>query len=136
MKEKVTTDAYNLKNKKISSLKELNLLQEKLKKSSKDNDEEKQIKVTVAMGTCGIAAGAREISEVILDELRDRGLEHVVVNHTGCIGLCDQEPLVQIKAEDQPTVLYGNLTPKLAREIVTQHIVNNQVVGKWQVEEE
>ena len=85
------------------------------------------------MGTCGIAAGARDVMSAILDELSKRGLADIVVTQTGCKGLCDQEPLLDVCKPGQPTVTYGYLTPDKARTIVAQHLVNDSIVGDWVV---
>lgn len=119
----------------VKSLEELDKLKQNYRKEKNNGESEDEIKITIAMGTCGIAAGAREVSDAIRNELDSRGLDNIDVAHTGCIGLCDEEPLVKIEAKGQPTVLYGNLTPALSRKVVAQHIVNNQVVGEWAVDQ-
>jgi len=116
----------------MKSLEELNKLREEIK-SKEAEAAESNVKITIAMGTCGIAAGARDVSDAILDELEARGLDDVTVTYTGCIGLCQQEPLVKVKAAEQPVVLYGNLNAESARKVVAQHIVNNQVVSEWSI---
>ncbi|MGB9866648.1 MAG: (2Fe-2S) ferredoxin domain-containing protein [Bacillota bacterium] len=87
--------------------------------------------IVVGMGTCGIAAGAREVMEAILDELEKRQLTDVTVSQTGCIGLCAKEPLVDVILPGQKPVTYGNVTPMKARQIVAQHVVNGQPVLEW-----
>lgn len=90
-------------------------------------------RVVVAMGTCGIAAGAREVRTALLDELAKRGMSDVTVTRTGCRGLCEQEPMVDISKFGQPTVTYGYLTPEKARTVVAQHLVNDSIIGDWVV---
>lgn len=93
-------------------------------------------KVVVAMGTCGIAAGAREVMSALLDEMAKRGLTDVNITQTGCKGLCEQEPMVDISKFGHPTITYGHITPDKARTIVAQHIMNDSIVGEWVISSE
>lgn len=88
-------------------------------------------KIVVGMGTCGIAAGARKVMTAILDELKKRNLNDVIVTQTGCIGFCKYEPLIDVIRPDEPKVTYVNLTPEKAREIVAKHVVNGQIIKEW-----
>ena len=87
-----------------------------------------QAQVTVAMGTCGIAAGARETMKAVLDTIETDNLQGIIVTQTGCIGLCKWEPIVQVTIGDQPKVTYGKVTPERAKEILKEHVVGGQVV--------
>jgi NADP-reducing hydrogenase subunit HndB len=80
------------------------------------------------MGTCGIAAGARDVMTAILAELDKRGLKDVTVEKTGCIGMCQKEPLVDIIRPGEPRITYGNVEPKDVARIVAEHLVNGNVV--------
>lgn len=90
-------------------------------------------RVVVGMGTCGIAAGARETLLAIMDELRRRRRTDVTISETGCVGLCVREPLVEVTLPGQPTVVYGNVDPSKARRIVIDHLVNGRPVTEWAV---
>ena len=90
-------------------------------------------KVVVAMGTCGIAAGAREVMMAILDELDKRGITDVAVTQTGCKGQCEQEPTVDIIKAGEPVVTYGYIDAEKGRQIVAQHLVNGNIIGDWVV---
>ena len=92
-----------------------------------------QAQVTVAMGTCGIAAGARETMKAVLDTIETDNLQGIVVTQTGCIGLCEWEPIVQVTLGDQPKVTYGKVTPERAQQILKEHVVGGQVVKSWVV---
>jgi len=85
------------------------------------------------MGTCGIAAGAREIMSALIDELAARELSDVTISQTGCKGLCDREPMIEVHATDMPVTTYCGLTPQAVRRIVADHIVNGQVVTDYAV---
>jgi NADP-reducing hydrogenase subunit HndB len=87
-----------------------------------------QAQVTVAMGTCGIAAGARETMKAVLDTIETDNLQGILVTQTGCIGLCEWEPIVQVTLGDQPKVTYGKVTPERAQQILKEHVVGGQVV--------
>ncbi len=90
-------------------------------------------RVVVGMGTCGIAAGARETLLAIMDELSKRRRTDVMISETGCVGLCAKEPLVEVTLPGQPTVVYGNVDPSKARRIVLDHLINGQPVTDWAV---
>lgn len=88
-------------------------------------------RIVVGMGTCGIAAGAREVVAAIMDELAKREIGDVTVTQTGCVGLCEFEPLVDVYLPGKDRVTYSYVTPERARQVVARHIVNGQVVGDW-----
>lgn len=90
-------------------------------------------RIVVGMGTCGIAAGARDTLLAIMDELRKRGRSDVVITETGCVGLCAREPLLEISLPGQPTVVYGNVDASRARRIIVEHVVNGRPVTEWAV---
>ena len=91
--------------------------------------------VTVGMGTCGIAAGAREVLAALMDELEKRGVADVIVTQCGCRGMCDREPLVYVAAPGQPEVAYQRLDAAKAREVVVRHLVGGEVVAAFRLEE-
>ncbi|HHX23733.1 MAG TPA: (2Fe-2S) ferredoxin domain-containing protein, partial [Thermoanaerobacterales bacterium] len=102
----------------IKSIEELQKIREQVKDMINLRvDNEKKIRVVVGMGTCGIAAGARPVMLAILDELKKRDITNVIVTETGCIGLCQYEPLVDVIQPDQPKVTYVNMNPDKAREV-------------------
>lgn len=85
-------------------------------------------KLTVHLGTCGIAAGARDIMDTFLDALEDRNLDDILFTSTGCAGLCSQEPMITVEMEGQPPVKYGKLTGERAITILDDHILGGNVV--------
>jgi len=88
--------------------------------------------ITVGMGTCGIAAGARETMRAILDELQRRQIDAHVVT-VGCIGLCASEPLVDIEQAGGTRISYGNVGPERVPRLVEEHLINNRVIEEWVV---
>ncbi|MHB1414921.1 MAG: (2Fe-2S) ferredoxin domain-containing protein [Chloroflexota bacterium] len=89
-------------------------------------------KITVGMGTCGIAAGAREVMHTILDELQARDIDAHVTT-VGCIGMCVREPLVDIEQASGPRITYGNVKPSMVPRLIEEHLVNGRVVEEWVV---
>jgi NADP-reducing hydrogenase subunit HndB len=86
------------------------------------------IQIIVGMGTCGIAAGAREVMSAILDEIAKRKLQDVTVKQTGCIGMCEKEVLVDVVRPGEPRITYGGVTPAAVAKIVGEHVVNGRIV--------
>jgi (2Fe-2S) ferredoxin len=112
----------------IKSLEDLKRLREEALEKRKVKSASGQAQVIVAMGTCGIAAGARDAMKAILDTIESESLTGIVVSQTGCIGLCESEPIVQVVIGDQPKVTYGKVTPEVARRIMNEHVVKGNVV--------
>ncbi len=117
----------------VKTLEDLARIREKAKQAISAREGELETRIVVGMGTCGIAAGAREVMAAILDELGKRNLGGIAVTQTGCVGLCDKEPLVDVIKPGKPRVTYGNVTAERARRIVAQHVVNDQIIGEWVV---
>lgn len=88
-------------------------------------------KVTVHMGTCGIASGAREIMSALLDEMKKKDVKDVIVATSGCAGLCSQEPMVTIDVKDTPPVKYVDLTEKKIREVFNRHVLKGEIVEAY-----
>ena len=116
----------------MKTLEDLSKVREKPLEQMKIREGEFSARVVVATGTCGIAAGAREVMTAILDELSKRGVTDVSVTQTGCKGLCEQEPTVDV-IKDNQAVTYGYVDADKARQIVAQHLVNGNIIGKWVV---
>ncbi|MFN2228931.1 MAG: (2Fe-2S) ferredoxin domain-containing protein [Anaerolineae bacterium] len=116
---------------KLKSLDDLQALRQQLQKDIKARTDTATT-VTVGMGTCGIAAGAREVMHAILNELENRGIDAHVTT-VGCIGMCSKEPLVDIQQGDEPRVTYGNISPEMVPKLIEEHLVNGNVVDEWVV---
>ena len=88
--------------------------------------------IIVGMGTCGIAAGARDTMHAILAELAARNIDAHVTT-VGCIGQCVKEPLVDIEQAGRPRITYANVRPDMVPRLIEEHLVNGQVVQEWAV---
>ncbi len=86
-------------------------------------------RIIIGMGTCGIAAGARVVMEAVMAELAKRGLKDVSVETTGCIGMCQDEPLLDVIHAGEPRVTYGKVAPEDVPRIISEHVVNGRVVN-------
>lgn len=85
-------------------------------------------KVTVHMGTCGIAAGAREIMGVFRDEIANRELTDIMLTNSGCAGLCAKEPMITVEIMDQSPVKYISLSKEKALRIFEEHVIGGRAV--------
>jgi NADP-reducing hydrogenase subunit HndB len=116
---------------KLTSIADLKNLREQAQKDIRTRTETSTT-IIVGMGTCGIAAGARETMRAIVNELAKREI-NAHVTTVGCIGMCVKEPLVDIEQAGQPRVTYGNLTADKVPELIEQHLVQGKVVSEWVV---
>jgi NADP-reducing hydrogenase subunit HndB len=116
---------------KITSLADLQQLRQQLQRDIKARADTTTT-ITVGMGTCGIAAGAREVMHAILSELDKRGISAHVTT-VGCIGMCSKEPLVDIQQGNESRVTYGNINPTMVPRLIEEHVVQGHVVNEWVV---
>ncbi len=117
----------------MKSLEELRALKNKMQNQIGIRDDgEAELKIVVGMATCGIAAGARPVLTAFSDELAKRNLSHVAVSQTGCIGICQFEPVVEVIEKDKKTT-YVKMTPEKALRVVADHIVNGNVVTEYTI---
>ncbi len=118
----------------MKSLAELQAIRDRMQKQIdiRDNDEDR-IRVVVGMATCGIAAGARPVLTAFLNEIEKRNLRNVTVTQTGCIGVCRLEPIVEVYVPGEEKVTYVKLTPDMVPRIVSEHLVNRNVVAEYTI---
>jgi len=116
---------------RLTNLEELNRLREQAQKEIRVRLDT-GTRITVGMGTCGIAAGARETMHAILEELEKRQIEAHVTT-VGCIGMCASEPLVDIEQAGSDRITYGCVRPDMVPRIIEEHLVNGRVVREWTV---
>jgi NADP-reducing hydrogenase subunit HndB len=111
---------------KISSPEELRKLRERARADVEVRGDPKETSITVHMGTCGIAAGARDVMSALMAELGQAGVATVTLRQSGCIGLCDQEPMLTLKESTGREYLYVRLDKNKARRIVAEHVVGGK----------
>ncbi len=87
-------------------------------------------RITMHLGTCGIAAGAREVMAALLKEIESRGVTDVVVVTSGCAGLCSREPMATIELRGQAPVKYVDLTPDKIRKVFNEHVLGGKIVAE------
>ena len=108
----------------------------KFRESKRAGQSEEQTVLAVGMATCGVAAGAREVSEALSDEIKKQGLENVSVMATGCYGFCYAEPMVEVRVPGENIVRYGYVNKDLAREIVRKHLMRGQILEQYELTQE
>ncbi len=113
------------------TIEELRKKRESTKKSIYLREGNFRGKVTVHMGTCGIAAGAREIMSTFLDEFSSKDIADIMLTSSGCAGLCSEEPMVTVEMEDSAPVKYGKLTPDKTKKIFNEHIIEGNIVEEY-----
>ena len=118
----------------MKTLEELMAIKARAEKQMNVREEEGAgIRIVVGMATCGIAAGARPVLAGFVDEVAKRGLKNVSVNQTGCIGMCQYEPIVEVFEEGKEKVTYIKMTPEKVARVVADHIVNGNPVVDYTV---
>jgi len=120
----------------MKSLEELKAIREKMQgQIGIRNDSSEQTRVIVGMATCGIASGARPVLTALADAVQTKGLTNVSVIQTGCIGLCQFEPIVEVMEPGKDKVTYVKMTPEKALEVIDQHLIRGQVIQKYTIAE-
>jgi NADP-reducing hydrogenase subunit HndB len=90
-----------------------------------------RVKITVHMGTCGIAAGARTIMTALLEEIEKSGVTDVIASTSGCAGLCSREPMTTIEILNQAPIKYVDLTDEKLRKIYSEHVIGGNIVEEY-----
>ena len=117
----------------MKSLAELQAIRDKAINNVTMRRDDHAVRVVVGMATCGIAAGARPVMAEFVEEIAKRKLEHVTVTQTGCIGVCRLEPIVEVFSPDGEKITYVKMTPEKAKRVVSEHLVNGNVVTEYTI---
>ena len=118
----------------MKSLEELQAIRDKVRQGlNVRGDNHNNTRVVVGMATCGIAAGARPVLNAFVEAVSKRNLKNVSVTQTGCIGVCQYEPVVEIYSPEGEKVTYVKMTADKVAKIVTEHIVNGRVVEEYTI---
>ena len=118
----------------MKSLAELAAIRDKMKDKVVIREGSTQTRVVVGMATCGIAAGARPVLSAFVEKINEAGLAaNVTVTQTGCIGICQYEPVVEIYEAGKEKVTYVKMTPEKAAEVIEKHLKNGNVVAEYTI---
>ena len=119
----------------MKSLAELAAIREKMQNKVNLREGEGGTRVVVGMATCGIAAGARPVLNTFVEEIAGAGLsDKVTVTHTGCIGICQYEPVVEVYEAGKEKVTYVKMNPEKAKKVVEEHIKNGKTVAEYTID--
>ena len=118
----------------MKSLAELQAIKDRMKDKVIIREGVNGIRVVVGMATCGIAAGARPVLNTLVEEVNKEGLsDKVTVSQTGCIGLCQLEPIVEIFEAGKDKVTYVKMTPEKSKRVVEEHLKGGKVVNEYTI---
>ncbi|HOC09434.1 MAG TPA: (2Fe-2S) ferredoxin domain-containing protein [Bacillota bacterium] len=117
----------------VKTIQELEEIRKKTLERINIRKEREGTRVVVGMATCGISAGARPVLKTLVEEVNKRGLQGVIVSQTGCIGICEYEPIVEVYRPGEEKVTYVKMTPEKVARIVVEHIVNGNVVTEYAI---
>ena len=120
----------------MKTLEELMAIRNKMQGQVNLRADDATVRVVVGMATCGIAAGARPVLTAFSDAVQEKGLKNVMVTQTGCIGLCQFEPIVEVHEPGKEKVTYIKMTAEKAAEVVEQHLIGGDVVTKYTISTE
>jgi NADP-reducing hydrogenase subunit HndB len=119
----------------MKSLEELKAIRDRMQGQVNIREEDSDaLRVVVGMATCGIAAGARPVLTALSNAVQEKGLKNIAVVQTGCIGLCQYEPIVEVIAPGGEKTTYVKMTAEKALEVVEQHLISGHVVTKYTID--
>lgn len=113
------------------NIEDLEKISQRVKQATVVREGAGRAKVTVHMGTCGIAAGARKIMSTLMEELADKGVDDVILTNSGCAGLCSKEPMATVELKGEAPVKYAELTPEKITRILEEHVLGGRVVEEY-----
>ncbi|MBQ6637296.1 MAG: (2Fe-2S) ferredoxin domain-containing protein [Lachnospiraceae bacterium] len=118
----------------MKSLEELKALRDKMQGSvTLRNESEANTRVVVGMATCGIASGARPVLTALSNAVAEKKIEDCAVTQTGCIGLCQYEPIVEVFQPGKEKVTYVKMTPEKALEVIDKHIIGGHPITEYTI---
>ncbi|MFA6729868.1 MAG: (2Fe-2S) ferredoxin domain-containing protein [Eubacteriales bacterium] len=118
----------------MKSLKELAEIRERMNKKLSLREGERDIRIVVGMATCGIAAGARPVLSTLNEEVASQGLsDKATVVQTGCIGICQHEPVVEVFEAGKDKITYVKMTPEKAKRVVAEHIRDGKPIAEYTI---
>ena len=115
------------------SIADLEAIRQKAQQQVNIRKDNNGIRVVIGMATCGIAAGARPVMLSFIEQINRRNLTNVTVSQTGCIGICQYEPVVEITCPGQEKVTYVKMTPEKVARVVSEHLVGGHPVTEYTI---
>jgi NADP-reducing hydrogenase subunit HndB len=109
------------------TIEDLKKIKERVHAETALRDGHLRVKVTVHMGTCGIASGAKEVMDSLLKEIEEAGVTDVAVTTSGCMGLCSREPLVTVEILNQEPIKYEYMNPNKMRQVFKRHVLEGEI---------
>jgi NADP-reducing hydrogenase subunit HndB len=109
------------------TIEDLKKIKERVHAETALRDGHLRVKVTVHMGTCGIASGAKEVMDALMREIEAAGVTDVAVTTSGCMGLCSREPLVTVEVINQEPIKYEYMNPNKMRQVFKRHILEGEI---------
>ncbi len=113
------------------SIEDLKRIKERVKGTTNLREGKFRVKITIHMGTCGIASGARKVMNTLLDIIEKEGHTDIILTSSGCAGFCSREPMATIEIQDQAPVKYIDLDENKIKEIFASHVIDNTIVEKY-----
>ena len=110
---------------------DLNRISEEIRRTTLLREGAGRAKITVHMGTCGIAAGAREIMNALLVDIQQKNIKDIILTTSGCAGLCSKEPMATVEIKGEAPVKYIELTPDKIHNIFSEHVLNGKIVKEY-----
>jgi len=107
---------------------DLDKISQKMKSTTMLREGAGRVKITVHMGTCGIASGAREILSAFMKEIENVDAKDIILTTSGCAGLCSKEPMATVELKDEPPVKYVDLNPDKVKQIFSEHVLGGRIV--------
>jgi len=109
------------------SIADLKKIKEKVLSETSLREGGQRAKITVHMGTCGVAAGARTVMDVLMSEIAEAGATDVMVTTSGCAGMCSKEPMVTVETLGEEPIIYGHMDANKMRQVFRRHVLQGEV---------
>jgi NADP-reducing hydrogenase subunit HndB len=113
------------------NIKDLEEIRKKVRKATLLREGISNAKITVHMGTCGIAAGARAIMNTVIKVVEKSGRDDIIVTTSGCAGFCSREPMATVELKGETPVKYGDLTEDKIKKIFSEHVLKGKIVEEY-----
>ena len=122
----------------MKSIADIKAIKEKMQSEiiTREQGSNLDTRIIIGMATCGIAAGARNVFNAIIDEVATRKLKNIKVSRTGCLGMCRLEPIVEVFVPGQEKITYIKVDAEKAKNIIAKHIVNGNICTEYLAEKE